>query len=556
MGRDIRSKNLAMLKLQASEFILSKDATTGDDACAYSIIDNTLLVSVLCDGVGSAARGGTAARQCVKFFIDQFKNRPRAWDIPKTMEVFTRHINSLLFKESMTQYGKIELLTTLTLAIIEGETLYTLNLGDSRIYLLKHTGDFSQLSHDHTMDDEHLSHVLTSACGLSENIDPMITTTTIEVGDTLVLCSDGVYNLLEHSAFKDLIQKGLGSTTIIHSAAQTCNPKERDDMSLQIFHIESLDPLHAIKNKPLPIPESLHEGQIIDGYTLISAMMEHRRIWKVHKDAQYCVMKFPLNDDEEALDAFVREAWYAKQISHKAFPHAWVPEERSMRYYLMELVEGVNLTEYLKKRPLSVDNAIELGKFLHRAEAHLLHLGLVHGDIKPENILVYQREGEAGVHYKMVDFGSIVEIFSQNSRAGTPSFIAPERFSGSVINESSEIFSIGVTLYWALTAHFPYGEIEPFQTPVFKTPKRPSKLNSNIPMWLDSLIMRSIALSPDHRYRHYSELFYDLKDPEKVKPYFCISTPLIERSPVTFYKIGFIILLLFEIFTFYLYVTK
>lgn len=111
-----------MLELQSSEFILSKDATTGDDACAYSIIDNALLVSVLCDGVGSAARGGTAARQCVKFFIDQFKNRPRAWDIPKTMEVFTRHINSLLFKESMTQYGKIELLTTLCLAVIEGRT--------------------------------------------------------------------------------------------------------------------------------------------------------------------------------------------------------------------------------------------------------------------------------------------------------------------------------------------------------------------------------------------------------------------------------------------------
>lgn len=545
-----------MLQLQSSEFILSKDATTGDDACAYNIIDNTLLVSVLCDGVGSAARGGTAARQTVKFFIDQFKNRPRAWDIPKTMEVFTRHINSLLFKESMTQYGKIELLTTLCLAIIEGETLYTLNLGDSRIYLLKHDGEFRRLSTDHTMDDEHLSHVLTSACGLSENIDPIITITAIEAGDTLVLCSDGVYNLLDESAFSVLIQKGLGSSTIIQSVAQTCDPKNRDDMSLQIFHIESLDPLHALKNTPLPIPETLSEGQIIDGYTLLSPMMEHRRIWKVLKDAEFYVMKFPLNEDEDSLDAFVREAWYAKQISHKAFPHAWIPEDRSMRYYLMELVEGASLKEYLKNRTLSVDNTIELGKFLHRAEAHLLHLGLVHGDIKPDNILVYQREGEAGVHFKMVDFGSIVEIFSLNNRAGTPSFIAPERFSGSVINESTEIFSIGVTLYWALTGKFPYGEIEPFQTPTFKETKRPSQINKNIPLWLDSVIMRSIALSPEQRYTHYSELFYDLKSPEKVKPFFCKTIPLIERSPVTFYKIGFFLALVLDVWMFVLYVSK
>lgn len=546
-----------MLSLQSSEFILPKDATTGDDACAYSIIDNALLVSVLCDGVGSAARGGTAARQCVKFFIDQFKNRPKAWNIPKTMEVFTRHINSLLFKESMTQYGKIELLTTLCLAVIEGETLYTLNLGDSRIYLLKANGEFHRLTNDHTMDDEYMSHVLTSACGLSENIELDIRSTPIRVGDTLILCSDGVYNLLEESTFADLIHKGLGASTIIQSAKQHCDPKDRDDMSLQIFRIEALDSLYAMKHAPLIIPETLNEGQIIDGYTLLFPMMEHRRIWKVFKDLEFYVMKFPLKaDDEEALDAFVREAWYAKQITHKAFGHAWVPEVRSMRYYLMELVEGVNLLEYLKNRTLSVDNAIALGKFLHRAEAHLLHLGLVHGDIKPENILVYQRDGEAGVEFKMVDFGSIVEIFSSNSRAGTPTYLAPERFSDSVINESTEIFSIGVTLYWALTGKFPYGEIEPFQTPTFKSPKRPSVINKNIPLWLDSVIMRSIAISPDQRYTHYSEFFYELKDPEKVKPFFCKTTPLIERSPATFYKIGFFITLALEVWTFILYVSK
>jgi len=546
-----------MLQLQSSEHILPKPGSTGDDVCAYTIIDNSLLVSVLCDGVGSAKRGGTAARQTVKFFIDQFKNRPKAWDVPKIMEVFTKHINGLLFKDSIAQYGQIELLTTLCLAVIEGETLYTLNLGDSRIYLLKSGGDFQRLSTDHTMDDEYMSHVLTQACGMSENIDPHIKSTPIASGDTLILCSDGVYNLIDEKSFMDLVHQGLGSGSILNHASQNGNLHDRDDMSLQIFRIDTLDPLHGIKNAPLMIPESLHEGDNIDGYTLISAMMDHKRIWKVSKDGQFYVMKFPMrSNDEQALDEFVREAWTAKQITHKAFGHAWIPEERSMRYYMMDLVEGVSLNEYVKNRPLSVDNAIELGKFLHRAEAHLLHLGLVHGDIKPENILVYKKEGEAGVDFKMVDFGSIVEIFSVNSRAGTPSYLAPERFTGSVINESTEIFSIGVTLYRALTAKFPYGEIEPFQTPTFKPAKRPIQLNKNIPLWLDSVIMRAISIDPDQRYTHYSELFYDLKSPEKVKPFFSKDTPLIERSPLLFYKIGFFILLALEMWTFILYVSK
>ena len=257
-----------MLQLQSSEFILPKPSREGDDACAFSIIDNSLLVSVLCDGVGSARRGGTAARQCVKFFIDQFKARPKAWTIPKTMEVYTRHINNLLFTESMTQYERIELLTTLCLAVIEGDTLYTLNLGDSRVYLLTHEGELKQLTTDHTMDDEHMSHVLTQACGLSENVELIITSIPVSVGDTVVLCSDGIYNLIENNAFTLLLQKGLGAKSIIQHLAQNTKDDDRDDMSLQIFRIEALDPLHAIKNAPLPIPQTLTHGEVIDGYTL------------------------------------------------------------------------------------------------------------------------------------------------------------------------------------------------------------------------------------------------------------------------------------------------
>jgi serine/threonine protein kinase len=156
----------------------------------------------------------------------------------------------------------------------------------------------------------------------------------------------------------------------------------------------------------------------------------------------------------------------------------------------------------------------------------------------------------------MVDFGSIVEIFSLNSRAGTPSYLAPERFKGSVINESTEIFSIGITMYWALTGTLPYGEIEPFQTPTFKNPKRCVKLNSNIPAWLDSIIMRAITLNTDERYGHYSEFLYELRSPDRVKPFFTKGVPLIERSPLTFYKTAFFIVLVLEIFTFSMYVSK
>ena len=543
-----------MLKVQSSQYILPKEKdTSGDDACDFVILEKNLLMSVLCDGVGSARKGGAAARQSVKFFIDHFKTRPKNWDITQSLTLFTQHINRLLFKESMTQYEQIELLTTLCVAVIEGNTLYAMNLGDSRIYLLDKDKNLRQLSEDHIMDEENLSHVLTQACGLSDHIEPVITSISIEKGETLILCSDGLTALLNDDEIKEEVLKGLGAKLIVQSAAKGHKDNERDDISMQIFRIEELDEMFAIKNADLEIPQTLKKGDVFDGYELVLSMMEHGRIWKVKKEDDYFVMKFPMAtaiEDPIALDQFVKEAWYAKQVTHKAFGDAWVPESRSARYYLMELVEGINLAEYVKNRPITIDSAIALAKFLHKAEAHLLHLGLVHGDIKPENIIVYKKEGEVGVDFKMVDFGSVVEIFELNSRAGTPSYLAPERFTGKAINESTEIFSIGVTLYWALTGKFPYGEIEPFQTPSFKQAKLLSTLNKNIPHWLESIVMRSIEIDEQDRYSHYSEFFYELKSPEKVKPYYAKDLSFIEREPLLFYKIGFFILLVSNTFSF------
>jgi len=456
----------------------------------------------------------------------------------------------------MTQYEQIELLTTLCVAVIEGEMLYTMNLGDSRIYLLDKNKNLRQLSEDHIMDEDNLSHVLTQACGLSDHVEPIITSINIEKGDTIILCSDGLTSLMSDETIKEEVLKGLSAKLIVQNAAKGHKDHERDDISMQIFRIEDLDEIHALKNQDLLIPQTLKKGDVFDGYELVSSMMEHGRIWKVQKDNRYFVMKFPMPqavDDPLALEEFVKEAWYAKQVTHKAFGHAWVPENRCARYYLMDLVEGINLAEYVKNRPITVDSAIALAKFLHKAEAHLLHLGLVHGDIKPENIIVYNKEDEVGVDFKMVDFGSVVEIFAVNSRAGTPSYLAPERFNGSAINESTEIFSIGVTLYWALTGKFPYGEIEPFQSPTFKQAKLPSFHNKNIPHWLDSIIMHSISPDANDRYEHYSEFFYELKAPEKVKPYYQKDSSFIEREPLLFYKIGFFVLLLTNVITFVYY---
>jgi serine/threonine protein kinase len=207
----------------------------------------------------------------------------------------------------------------------------------------------------------------------------------------------------------------------------------------------------------------------------------------------------------------------------------------------MQLFKGEDLDNFLSHKHITIDDGISLASTLLKMSQYLLKFDLVHGDIKPPNVMI-AKDSDENIEFKIIDFGSITEIFSSDSKAGTPSFLSPERFLNEAISESSEIFSIGVTLYLALTGKYPYGEIEPFQNPTFKEAKLPSFYNKNIPAWLDSVILRSIAIDKKQRYSHYSEIDYELSNPTKVKPYFVKNAPLIERSPLLFYKGAFMIM--------------
>ena len=89
----------------------------------------------------------------------------------------------------------------------------------------------------------------------------------------------------------------------------------------------------------------------------------------------------------------------------------------------------------------------------------------------------------------------------------------------------------------------PYGEIERFQTPRFRAAKRPSGLNPNLPPWLESVLMRALAIRPERRYLNYSEMKFELDHPDQVSAFYAENLPLLERNPLGFYKVGFYVLL-------------
>jgi len=510
----------------------------GDDFFEVKVMDN-ITVAVVCDGVGSAMQGAEAAKRTSKFLVHSLKNRPKSWSMEKSILHFIEHVNRVLYLESMEEYGREELVSTLTMVAIEGDRLYGVNVGDSRIYLQRN-GQFAQLSDDHAMDEEGMENVLTAAMGLEETVAPHYFENNLQAGDQILLCSDGLYNELSQDELADGMK--MGASFLVKKASKKHDDELPDDTTAVVLEIKELDPRLKLKQSDLIVQESYKEGEEIDGYTLLKSLIQNDRTWLCEKRGLKYVMKFvPIEavDDELQLDLFVKEVWMAKRLKAGFFPKAVVPKNRTHRYYIMAFVEGDTLKEFTAKKPLSVDLSVELAVFLLKMSQFLIKHDLVHGDIKPENIIITRRKGK--LVFKMVDFGSITEAYSNITRAGTPSYLAPERFTQSPVNEQTEVYAIGVTLYEALTGKFPFAEIEPFQTPSFdKSIKAPTKLNSKLPSWLESVVLRALDPNTDKRYHNYSEMQYEITNPEKVKPYFDKSTSFIERNEFMVYKVGFI----------------
>lgn len=528
------------MKLLSTVFGAARDpAQSSEDAFQVQERDESVL-AVLADGLGASKEGGSAARRAVEMFHDYYLTRPKAWSARRALREFANQINRLFYQESMQRHNSPELLCTLSVAAIEGDRLYGLSVGDSPVYLWRQ-GTLTRLTEPHSLTEDGLDHVLTRAVGLEAKIEPHCFESAVERGDLVLLCSDGVSTAVPSEDLAVLLSRQVGARGIVSAALEITAENEalRDDASAIVLHILEPGWKDDGRRTPLVVAPPLHVGDTVDDYRLVRSLQVGDRVWlATSTDGQRHVLKFPPEeaaDDEARRDAYVREMWNATRVHSPDFVRVSTPASGALRYYVMDYVDAPTLRDVLAAGNLPVEEAIALGRTLLRAGQFLLTRDLAHGDIKPDNVLL-QRAGGA-VKFLLLDLGSAAEVFSVTTRAGTPSYLAPERFHGGPLSERTEIYAIGVTLYEVLTRNYPYGEVERFQTPRFETnPKRPARLNAAIPAWLESIILRAVAANPEHRYQNFSEMAYDLDHPGKVVPYHRKDAPLLERNPLRFYK--------------------
>ncbi|HEU5396358.1 MAG TPA: protein phosphatase 2C domain-containing protein, partial [Verrucomicrobiae bacterium] len=421
--------------------LAANEKSGSQDACAAESWRDTV-VAVVADGVGGADHAREAATRVVEAIVGNFKSRPRSWSAARALEEFSRFINTALYQESLALCGRAEMLSTVAAVVLEGGRICGVNAGDSRVYLW-HEGQLRQLSEDHVESEPNFRHVLRRAIGMEAALSLHAFNAEISAGDVVLLCSDGLSNVLPREQIESLLRHHASARTVVNAARELATRENLDDTCAVVVDIIEPGSGHA---PMLEVPGALRPGQIYDGCELIRALNPTERAWLARRDGKDIVLKFAperARDDEAVHNQFAREIWSVTRFEADFFIRAFVPPENRTFCYCMEYVPAPTLKEVLKRGPLTVPASVALADFLLEAAQFFAGHDLVHGDIKPENILVIGEGAE--LRFKLIDFGSVTEIFSITTRAGTPSFLAPERFHNAPISERTEIFSIGVT---------------------------------------------------------------------------------------------------------------
>lgn len=512
------------------------------------------MVVVVADGVGGHAMGREAAEHAVRNLLIDYYATPDTWSVAKSIDTVLVAVNRWLLAYARKAREYAGMATTLSAVVLRGSRYYVAHVGDSRAYLLR-DGVLTQLTEDHTWEHPELNNVLRRAIGLDAHLVVDHADGELVSGDRFVLVTDGVWGglgdkgmlaLLQQHASAEAAADVLALEAVRRGAADNCTALVANVVAVPKSNLrDTLDGAHK-----LPLLPRLKVGQQIDGLHVLEMLHDSRvtRLYKVKHGDEMLVLKTlrPEVSDAEAVAALVHEEWLARRAVAPCFPQVISNPERAHLYYLMTWHEGESLKARLNRgHRFSVEEIAEIGIRVLKGLALLHRLGIIHRDIKPDNLQL----GPQG-QVTLLDLGvaaSDGQQFREINNPGTPSYMAPELFAGEVASESADLYACGVTLYQLLTRKYPYGEIEPFQTPRFSAPTPPTRHRPDTPEWLETILLKACAREPKERFETAEEFILALERGAHRPLASPRRKPLLARRPQLALKIFFVTSLLLNV---------
>ena len=535
-------------------------------------------IAALADGVSSGGAGLLAAQTSVMSLVEDYFGAPPTWDTTVVLDRLIRAQNTWLAEHNRRRAWARDAgtaLTTLTAVVLRGHSYTIAHVGDSRAWLLR-GAELSQLTQDHALASIDMGGDITRALGLDEHVQIDFQQAELQVGDLLLLTSDGVHGPLPRKRLAAVIAGELAAGVVSAQAISEALVREalaaggRDNATALVLRVRGLDAGRyddvLLAARALPVPPRLVVGAVLDGYTVTALVADTgvHRLYQAREMASGQLVALKTLHESRASDGDERamlshEAWLGARLSERlaggevpGFVRVREAKAATAFYLVFDWHAGRTLEQQLAaglrgaRRPIAeiVAAAIAITKALGR----LHRAGVVHRDIKPANLHL----GDDGV-WRILDLGAAVsgrEPRSQRTlHAGTPSYMNPEQWADppAAPDARSDLFALGVVLYRWLSGHLPYGEIEPYQTGRYRRdPQPPSRHAPEVPIWLDHVLQKAVARDAKQRFETAEELLLALERGASRPLAAPQATPLALRDPLTLWRVAFAISLLFN----------
>jgi serine/threonine protein kinase len=289
----------------------------------------------------------------------------------------------------------------------------------------------------------------------------------------------------------------------------------------------------------------LHEpGAIVDGFRLEE--VAHRggmaAVWRVSRPGMTMpmLMKVPRigeGADPAAIVSFEMEQMILPRLSGVHVPKFIAVGDFAVQPYLvMEAIAGKSLFPRLGELPLPYAEVVDIGVKIAEALDDLHRQHVIHLDVKPSNIM-FRPTGEA----VLLDFGlshhvQLPDLMQEEFRLpfGTAPYMSPEQLRGVRNDPRSDLFALGVLLYFFSTGVRPFGESETLQgmrRRLWRDPVPPRRLRDDYPLWLQEIVLRCLEIEPAWRYPTAAQLAFDLSHPNEVK--LTARSERLKRDPFT-----------------------
>ncbi len=273
-------------------------------------------------------------------------------------------------------------------------------------------------------------------------------------------------------------------------------------------------------------------GDVLDGYEITGLVARGgmATIFKAveRSSGRTVALKIPhiqYEADVVFYERFRREEEAARRLAHPNVVGALEPAgEKSRMYMVMEYVEGTPLSAILRHgKPLGTAQALDIARQVCDALAYLHGCGIVHRDVKPDNVLLTPH-GQV----KLIDFGIAhvaaarrLTISRLSPSLGTPDYMAPEQMRGRDGDERVDIYALGTMMYQMLAGQLPYSGAdwkELLRSKRLDEPTPPSAYAPGLDPSLCAIVTRAIAPDPADRHATAVDLLEELRDPAAVRP--------------------------------------